>query len=577
MTFLPIYRKSHHLNLHLTTNDKKIHALIDDILDEICFIKDVANKPKTRETLKKIVLNLIHTDGMGGSIRIPRDKNRYCHHRLYKTLWFKYDYVILAVDGLIDLGYVEHQKGFWDTEKKRGYQTKIWASDKFRGRLTVDLLARSKKCIDREEPEQVIHLKDDKKKLVKYVGVKPVIKMRERLTQYNNFIREQYVTVKLPEQILTDNEFWINNLLTGLLNGNYGLDSLALNQDMDLSSTGKEHKSYAEFITNTSRICSTSPYTFTSVTRSLYRRSTSTCTLISHILNLIHLCSTQEKPSNRLVDNAFMISEEHLCEYFLSWLLFLGKDLRIGKEDDEVKQAFRARNTLGQLGMAELVFRLKYKSLHRVFNMSSFKKGGRFYGSSHIGIPSHMRGFININGEPCVELDYDALHVVMLYHLQGIDFDLAQDPYEMIVGPEDRTIKKIALLTAINAPNDEKAVGGIRKKLVKLWYKGDILLDKSLKSLLERAKLAHPDIAADIASGKGRMLQNLDSKIADAILTNLMAEKIPTLPVHDSFLVPQQYEDLLRQQMKDEYEKVMKFRPGVSKKKKRFIPKKWEK
>ena len=75
----------------------------------------------------------------------------------------------------------------------------------------------------------------------------------------------------------------------------------------------------------------------------------------------------------------------------------------------------------------------------------------------------------------------------------------------------------------------------------------------------------------------GIILQNYDSRIADAILSNLMAQNIPALPVHDSFIVPQQYKTLLRQQMIDEYEKVMGFKPGVSEKKKRFRPKKWDK
>lgn len=231
--------------------------------------------------------------------------------------------------------------------------------------------------------------------------------------------------------------------------------------------------------------------------------------------------------------------------------------------------------TLGKLGMAELVFRLKYESLHRVFNKSTFSKGGRFYGASHLDIPSHMRGFIRINGEPVVELDYDALHVVMLYHLRGIDIELEQDPYSMIVGPEDRTVKKIALLTAINAPDDDLAIKGIRKKLVGEGYRGEILTDKSLERLIARAKLAHPGIKNDIASGKGITLQNIDSKIADAILTNFLTEGIPALPVHDSFIVPERYEGILRKQMMDEYEKILKFKPGVSKKTKRFIPKKW--
>jgi hypothetical protein len=146
----------------------------------------------------------------------------------------------------------------------------------------------------------------------------------------------------------------------------------------------------------------------------------------------------------------------------------------------------------------------------------------------------------------------------------------------MIVGPEDRSIKKIALLTAINAPTEAKAIGGIRKTLVDDGITGDILTDKALRSLIARAKLAHPDISDDVASGKGIELQNLDSRIADAILTNLMAENIPALPVHDSFVVPQKYEDLLRQQMLEEYEKILGFKPGVSKKEKRYFPKKWK-
>ncbi|MBU1194090.1 MAG: hypothetical protein KKE62_07380 [Proteobacteria bacterium] len=182
-----------------------------------------------------------------------------------------------------------------------------------------------------------------------------------------------------------------------------------------------------------------------------------------------------------------------------------------------------------------------------------------------------MRGFIKINGEPVVELDYDAFHIVMLYHLRGLDIDISQDPYDIIVGPEDRAIKKKVLLTAINAPTDRKAMGAISSYLADEKIKGI-----KVKSLLSRAKLAHTDIADDIGSGKGRMLQNLDSIITDAILTSLMAENIPALPVHDSFVVPQQHEDRLRELMIDEYEKVLKFKPGVSTKKKRFRPKKWD-
>ena len=376
-----------------------------------------------------------------------------------------------------------------------------------------------------------------------------------------------------------------NNLLNGLLNGSYTLAGLKLNQEVYPMDTYGESYSIihldkdstnSRYILVPCSVHSTSSSSSSSSTITSTHNLKSTSTLISYIQTHIHLSSTQEKQPRPLIDKALMISEDRLIDYFFNWLLFLNNGIKRGWDDKQIRQGYRTRGSLGKLGIAELVFRLKYEVCRRVFNNSSFKNGGRFYGASHLDIPSHMRGFIHINGEPVVELDYDALHVVMLYHLRGIDIDLAQDPYDRIVGPEDRSIKKIALLTAINAPTEAKAIKGIRKTLIDDGITDDILTDKALKSLIARAKLAHPDIDDDIASGKGIELQNIDSRITDAILTNLMAKNIPALPVHDSFVVPQQYEGLLKQQMVDEYEKILGFQPGVSKKKKRYFPKKWK-
>lgn len=244
---------------------------------------------------------------------------------------------------------------------------------------------------------------------------------------------------------------------------------------------------------------------------------------------------------------------------------------KIIKNRVDRKKAYKIKKTPGDIGMKSLIFRLKYESLHRVFNQSSFNKGGRFYGASHLELPKHMRGFIYINGEPTVELDYDAFQVKMLYHRRGQD--IIEDPYDLIEGPEVRDIKKVALLTAINAPTDKKAIKAIKKKLVYGGYRGELLTDQAIKALLFRAKKVHPLIAEDISTGKGIDLQNIDSKITDAILTNLMKRNIPDLPVHDSFIVAQQYEDELEQQMNVEYEKILKFKPEISKKEKRYCPK----
>jgi len=593
MTFIPIYRKSNYLDVHLTTTDKDIQNLIDEILDEIACIKEFTNRTKARKALEKVIVNLIHAVKTGGDIRISRDSNKYGHNKMYGKPWFKHKWLVeITEEGLTELGYVEFENGYYDRKKKRGLRSKITVTNKLLCKLKEKniLFPNNPKKIDREAPEQVIQLKDADKNFVDFTWYKPRVKMKERLEQYNAFIQEQYMTVNLPEPLITDNEFWLNNLLRGLLNGRYTLDRLKLNQeiypmntDVDKSYSiihlGKEGSSNSRSILYPHNISSSQFNISTNTTLPTYISTSSilhpninTSTLTSHILTLIHLSSTHDISSRRLSNKAIMNSNEKLLDYFLNWLYFLNTDIRRGKIDKETKRLFRVRRSLGELGMSELIFRLKYQSLHRVFNLESFKKGGRFYGGAHLDIPSHMRGFIKINGEPVIELDYDAFHVRMLYHLRGQD--IIEDPYDLIEGPEDRRIKKTVLLTAINAPDDKLAVKGIRKELVDDGIKGEILTDKSIKSLLERAKSAHPEIADDIGSGKGRMLQNLDSNIADAILTSFMAENIPVLPVHDSFIVPQQFEDELRQKMMDEYEKILGFKPGVSKKKKRYQPKK---
>jgi len=233
MTFIPIYRKSNHLDVHLTTTDKKIHHLIDEILNEISVIKKITNRSRVREALKKVLLNLIHAEKTGGCIRISRDKNNYGHHKMFGKLWLKHKWLIeIVIDGLIELGYVEYLNGCWNKETRRGQQSKIWASNKFLARLKDILYPGTPKKIERTAPEQIIQLKDSDKKLVKYASSRPINKLRERLEQYNKFIQEQYMTVNLPEPLITDNEFWLNNLLRGLLNGRYTLDRLKLNQEI---------------------------------------------------------------------------------------------------------------------------------------------------------------------------------------------------------------------------------------------------------------------------------------------------------------------------------------------------------
>ena len=57
-------------------------------------------------------------------------------------------------------------------------------------------------------------------------------------------------------------------------------------------------------------------------------------------------------------------------------------------------------------------------------------------------------------------------------------------------------------------------------------------------------------------TGVGRHLQYLDSQIAEAVLLHFTNMKVPCLPIHDSFIVPVEYEGELYSVM-DRYAKEM--------------------
>jgi hypothetical protein len=168
-----------------------------------------------------------------------------------------------------------------------------------------------------------------------------------------------------------------------------------------------------------------------------------------------------------------------------------------------------------------------------------------------------MRKTILIDDQPTIEIDFSAFHIRMLYHLEGIDYQ--DDPYAVCEGPEMRDIYKAVSLIAINA-TEREAWGAIR----------DELKDRSIEppdrknpygSLVRGYKKAHPAIAHYLFSEIGRRLQNIDSRIMNAILVRLMENGILGLPVHDSVIVQRQHEAFTREVMTQEYRKEMGFEP----------------
>ena len=195
------------------------------------------------------------------------------------------------------------------------------------------------------------------------------------------------------------------------------------------------------------------------------------------------------------------------------------------------------------------------KFTKRVFNDRSWKKGGRFYGGFWQQIPSDDRQFIRINGERTVEIDYSGLHVVLLYAQKGINYweDVGDDdPYSITVAGlskgEARSLGKLLLLMAINAKDEKKAYDALRSEVnsnEKLSFNVK-LTNELLSDALSQLKQRHPKIADKLSTGVGICLQNVDSRITEALIKSFTKDDIPLLAIHDSYIVPHQYKhDLL--------------------------------
>lgn len=194
---------------------------------------------------------------------------------------------------------------------------------------------------------------------------------------------------------------------------------------------------------------------------------------------------------------------------------------------------------------------LRRIQLVRIFSRGSIEKGGRFYRGWWQNIPSIHRPHIRINGKKTIEVDYSGMHLRMLYALCDIEFPYDEDPYD--IGLEDwqgkEDLRRKAIKKAFNAIlNDEEGTYKLNNEDVSV-------LGLSNEEFHSKLRDTHPKIYTQIRSDIGLKLQKKDSDIAEDVLLQLTSLSIPCLPVHDSFIVTASCELMLRDLLKDTFEK----------------------
>jgi hypothetical protein len=176
--------------------------------------------------------------------------------------------------------------------------------------------------------------------------------------------------------------------------------------------------------------------------------------------------------------------------------------------------------------------RLADRAGRRIFT-GDFEHHGRFYCSAQ-NIPSDARSTMTINGEPCAELDFSAMHPTLAYNIAGILMD--GDPYDLGDALERRHVK-LGLLIVMNARDPASAARALARHGRQLGinhHKAKAIVDAILKR--------HDAIRAMLCNDWGIKLMNVDARIMVQVMNALVARGIPCIGIHDSIVVQHRFE-----------------------------------
>ena len=207
-------------------------------------------------------------------------------------------------------------------------------------------------------------------------------------------------------------------------------------------------------------------------------------------------------------------------------------------------------------------FRIVHSNMFRAFSDTSkcFNHHGRFYGDPVQNLPKWMRAKIIMEGKEVVECDYSSLHPTMLYTMVG-----AAPPENIYLidkgsDPQLRKEYKAVLLVSINHKDPETLWSAVSLHFrEELGYQaGDERLTKKyVMGIYERLLEHNKPIAEYMNTGVALRLMRKDSEIADKIMYEFVTRGIPIRCIHDSFIVPAEYEHELKALMVEYFKEVM--------------------
>ncbi len=198
--------------------------------------------------------------------------------------------------------------------------------------------------------------------------------------------------------------------------------------------------------------------------------------------------------------------------------------------------------------------------------------GGRYYMPLVQNLPSEVRAQLVIDGEVCIELDYKSMgpqtmYALLLkkpvpngdaYHIPDLVADCETEEDCAKVRIMVKRFFSVILTSGVAAL--KRSYPWFSRLAVKDYYKsvgydsGYVWIDTdSCKRVMNECIAYHQDI---ISRMEGICVMSIDSKVAEKIITKFTDADEVVLPVHDSFIVKESLEPLLRQSMIEAFQEV---------------------
>jgi hypothetical protein len=190
----------------------------------------------------------------------------------------------------------------------------------------------------------------------------------------------------------------------------------------------------------------------------------------------------------------------------------------------------------------------------------SYKSGGKYYSPCWQNLSKELRKEIKINGQETVELDFNAMHLHLLYC--KVNKKLTNyipegtDAYQL--PNRNRKIVKTSFTCCINNNCNKDNVNQVVGPKVAQKFPEIFVKNTSYRDILEELGSHHPEVSQFFYAQIGNEVSNMESKVSDYIIGKLSRKNILALNIHDSFIVSIPYKDILLNTMIDAF-KYLKY------------------